>query len=66
MSLLIKALASAEKGKQADHKKGRSEAPPVDALGLEPLTPRDADFPAQSAAVEAPAPAPAHRPPNWA
>jgi len=41
MSLLIKALESAERGKQAELKKGAAAAPSYDDLGLEPLSTED-------------------------
>ncbi len=59
MSLLIKALESAERGKQAELKKGAAEATSFDDLGLEPLsTPKMADAAEKvisNSAAEAPA-----------
>jgi tetratricopeptide (TPR) repeat protein len=49
MSLLIKALESAEKGKQAELKRGSAEAASSVDLGLEPLS-----TPEETAAAEAP------------
>lgn len=47
MSLLIKALASAEKGKQAELKKSKSEAASSLDLGLEPLSTVETAAPAE-------------------
>lgn len=47
MSLLIKALESAEKGKQAELKRGVAEAASPLGLGLEPLSPVEKPAPAE-------------------
>ena len=51
MSLLIKALESAEKGKQAELKKGTAEAASSIDLGLEPLSTVETAVPAEKQAL---------------
>lgn len=61
MSLLIKALESAEKGKQAELKRGAAEAASSVDLGLEPLSTVETTAPAEKPALNFAAEAPANK-----
>lgn len=61
MSLLIKALESAERGKQAELKRGAAEATSFDDLGLEPLSTPDKADAAETVILNSAAEAPASK-----
>jgi Tfp pilus assembly protein PilF len=61
MSLLIKALESAEKGKQAELKRGAAEAASSLDLGLEPLSTVEISAPAEKPALNFAAEAPSNK-----
>ena len=61
MSLLIKALESAEKGKQAELKRGSAEAASSGDLGLEPLSTIEQAAPAEKQAIDSAAEAPSNK-----